>query len=253
MGKKKKKSMWHGGRFHGDTWLDGHVTTRTYKALADREASFPAEHKDDTDEQLLDYLRKCARLEKKTPHQSEVVGGKYISVRLGNWDRAVCLAGLPPTGTPADYRRCRIFKEEFKQQVKAFKADRSAAFAERRVEAEADRRLREERDAAWGVEHGQDADEQLIEYLRACAAELGRSPLLRDVTGGYYIAERFGGWIVALLCAEIHVPSKVGPPKAIHIKAYEAWLCVHAPGKEPILVPGKYKQDTVAGTSPRCT
>lgn len=76
------------------------------------------------------------------------------------------------------------------------------------------------RDKPWAAEHANDSDEQLLDYLRRCAAELGHTPMRREVPGGTYISERFGNWTVALTVAELRLPRSIKPPKETAIRAY---------------------------------
>lgn len=237
--KKKKDARFQGGRFHGDIWFQKNVEQRTIKALEEKERLFLENHSDDTDEQLLDYLRSCAQGKKRTPYKCEVPGSDFIAKRFHGWDAAAQAAGLPPAGIPPKGARKKAFRKEYLHQAALFKTvgkeERVKALSEKRAASEAERRQREERDRLWGLEHARDTDEQLIAYLRSCADTLGHPPLLREVLGGYYISERFGGWKVALLCAGLHVPYGVGKVTGHHIKAYEAWLCIH----KPVIVPSR--------------
>lgn len=48
---------------------------------------------------------------------------------------------------------------------------------------------------AFAQEHQGTGREQLLEYVRQCAQEIGHSPCSGEVIGGPYIAKRFGaGW-----------------------------------------------------------
>ncbi|WP_298069851.1 hypothetical protein, partial [uncultured Mailhella sp.] len=64
-----------------------------------RDQAFAAEHREDTDEELLAYLRGCAGDLGHSPTKAEVPGGTYIKDRFVYWNVALALAGLPmPTG-----------------------------------------------------------------------------------------------------------------------------------------------------------
>lgn len=54
--------------------------------------------------------------------------------------------------------------------------------------------------------HAADTDEQLLAYLRRCAARLGHTPWPREITGGSFIEQRFGTWKAALLKAKLPWP-----------------------------------------------
>lgn len=63
------------------------------------------------------------------------------------------------------------------------------------------------RNKAFPQEHANDTDSQLIQYLCACAKEIGHSPDVCEVIGGLYIARRFGGWQKALGRADLPKPN----------------------------------------------
>ena len=64
-------------------------------ARLERDAQWGAEHENLTNEELLSYLRDCAESLGHAPYSYEVVGGRYISERLGSWAIALYRAGLP--------------------------------------------------------------------------------------------------------------------------------------------------------------
>ena len=66
---------------------------------------------------------------------------------------------------------------------------------------------------AWGAEHENDTDEQLIDYLKQCAKELGYTPHKRDVVGSEYICKRIGRWALVCTLAKLPVPQKEKPSK----------------------------------------
>ena len=86
------------------------------------------EHEADTDEQLLDYIRRCAGSLPKGQalRKEQVLGGYYIEKRFHRWAVALSLAGLPlPEGfVPATtedldkYARLRAEREANRLTVK---------------------------------------------------------------------------------------------------------------------------------------
>jgi hypothetical protein len=50
------------------------------------------------------------------------------------------------------------------------------------------------REEEFAKDHRKDTDEQLLRYLRDCAAKLGHIPNKHDVEGFMYIKSRFGPW-----------------------------------------------------------
>lgn len=67
---------------------------RTKRAKDKLERNWLVQHKDDTDEQLLAYLRTAVTNPEKQNTARGVVGGKYIIQRFGGWKKALVKAGL---------------------------------------------------------------------------------------------------------------------------------------------------------------
>lgn len=55
-------------------------------------------------------------------------------------------------------------------------------------------RLLHERETLFARHHAADTDEQLLEYVRGIAQQLGRAPKKAEVVGFSYIKNRFGPW-----------------------------------------------------------
>ena len=119
------------------------------------------------------------------------------------------------------------YKEEFQKHAKLFKEERKIQ-AEKRaahsraaaLNGQAEKVALVERDKVWTVEHEGDSDDELLDYVRQCAAELGHTPMRREVLGSTYISERFGNWAVALTIAELPLPRGMKPPKQTALNAY---------------------------------
>ena len=118
------------------------------------------------------------------------------------------------------------YKEEFQKHAKLFKEERKKQTEERAAHARsaslnalAENEALAERDKAWAAKHENDTDEQLLDYLRQCAAELVHTPMRREVLGSTYITERFGNWSVALTVAGLYLPKKKRP-KQTALDAY---------------------------------
>ena len=67
-----------------------------------RDIVWGAEHAQDTDAELLSYVRRCAEAVGQTPRMKEVLGGEYIRNRIGSWALVCTLAelALPPELKP---------------------------------------------------------------------------------------------------------------------------------------------------------
>ena len=89
------------------------------QALEQQEQEFREQHKDDTDEALLMYLRACAIRLHHTPWPGEIVGGKLIQERIGSWERAVMLAALPTPCGPNQQKNYERVQEETERQKEA--------------------------------------------------------------------------------------------------------------------------------------
>lgn len=113
--------------FRGDMWFVSRVAERTKAAMVKLNEEFEREHRDDTPEKLIEYIKDCAARLKHTPHKVEVIGAEYISGRFGGWGKVIVAAKLPPTpSTPPSPERCAIYKEEFKRQAQLFRQERKA-------------------------------------------------------------------------------------------------------------------------------
>lgn len=219
MSRKKKKQQY----FRGDVWFDRQVESRTRAALSKVHRDFVQEHREDTEAQLLEYVRQCALQLGHTPSPVEIIGSEYIISRIGDWARVITAAGLPSVNIETGIRCKNVYKQEYKKQAKQFKAERAARKAERAQksalgQAEVERLI--ERDMTWGNAHDSDTDEQLLEYVRQCAADLGHTPLSKEVLGARYISQRFGSWAVVLYFAELPLRHGMEPPKQAAIDRY---------------------------------
>lgn len=67
---------------------------------------------------------------------------------------------------------------------------------------------------------GSDSNEQLLSYLRDCAALLHHTPWPREIVGGSMIAQRFGTWHNALQEAQLPWPRT--PDKVTSFARYQA-------------------------------
>jgi hypothetical protein len=59
-----------------------------------REELFAQRHRNDTDEELLQYLRDMAKEQGRTPRKHDVPGFTYVKSRFGPWPRVLEKAGL---------------------------------------------------------------------------------------------------------------------------------------------------------------
>lgn len=71
----------------------------------------------------------------------------------------------------------------------------------------------EEAEAYFAREHDRDTREQLADYLRKCAFELGHTPWPGEIPGGTVIQARFGSWKQALETAGLPDPEHPNRPE----------------------------------------
>lgn len=67
-------------------------TTLTERDLLENQ--FKYDHRKDSDEQLLDYVRQVAEELGHTPSKTETIGYRYLKQRLGNWPKIMVMSGL---------------------------------------------------------------------------------------------------------------------------------------------------------------
>lgn len=223
MQQKKNKTP----RFRVDIRFQNRVREQTHAAIMQQEKEFAQNHKHDTDEQLLAYVCAFSKRLGRTPNAGEIIGGRYISSRFQGWDTVVAAAKLPSPGKPASFENRLIYKEEYKRQEKLVreaynkeKEENKAAREQKNAEGQTLVRLQQERDRLWGEEHETDTDEQLLNYIRRTAAELGHSPFAKEVEGATYIAKWIGSWALVLYLAGLPMPKGVEPPNPKTLKAY---------------------------------
>ena len=215
--------------FNPQRWREQKLRAMVNAAMKEKNAVFLEAHKNDTNEQLLDYLRACARKLGHTPHPREVYGNYLLTQRFQGWANAVSAAGLTSPVHQISREQCRIYTEELRIQERMFKenrekdrAARKAANQEKAELAHAEKQARLERDAQWGEANGHMTDEELLTYLCECAEELGHVPYSYEVEGGKYIAQRLGGWGMAIYRAGLPELKGVKGPTAAQKAALRA-------------------------------
>lgn len=116
------------------------------QALEQQEQEFRKQHKDDTDAELIMYLRACAIRLHHTPWPGEIVGGKLIQERIGSWEQVVMLAKLPaPRGLNQQKNFARV-QEETEHQKEAYrkrKAEKNI-LAQQRIAQQGAKKKKEE-------------------------------------------------------------------------------------------------------------
>lgn len=116
----------YNNHFHGDTWYQNMIARRVRDALQERERRFLAEHRNDSDEELLSYLRGCAEEMGFSPFAEEIIGAKLIAARFGTWSNALRKAGLElPKGTVPRASQRYYVQKEIQLQKKLYRQERA--------------------------------------------------------------------------------------------------------------------------------
>ncbi|MBQ8236679.1 MAG: hypothetical protein IJZ39_00800 [Oscillospiraceae bacterium] len=69
------------------------------ESLQAQEQQFAQEHENDTEDQLLAYVRDCAGKLGHSPWPREIVGGEMILSRFDSWDQVLRMADLRQPAT----------------------------------------------------------------------------------------------------------------------------------------------------------
>ena len=95
-------------------------------ARLERDALWGEEHKELTDEGLLEHVRACAKELGHTPYAREVPGGSYISQRIGSWGMVLYRAGLPALkGAQLREAEKKLLREEERRRLKSAGEEKS--------------------------------------------------------------------------------------------------------------------------------
>lgn len=115
-----------GKRFDGNAWYEQYIVARTTAALEEKEKSFSDLHAGDSEQELIQYVRRCADEMGYTPTMREVIGGTYIAQRFGGWPAVLKEAELVADhACPAQTKRY-IFLKEREVQVELHRQEREA-------------------------------------------------------------------------------------------------------------------------------
>ena len=77
-----------------DTETNSKEDSESLSEFQKRESEFHRQHKHDSDEELLGYVRRVAEQLGKVPSKKDVPGFTYIKSRFGPWPRVLEKAGL---------------------------------------------------------------------------------------------------------------------------------------------------------------
>ena len=105
------------------------------ESLEQKEEDFAIAHAQDSDAELLVYLRQCAAELRHSPWPREIVGWKYLTERFEDWNEMLRRAHLPMPMTPNKVYSFQLVLEETKYQKQVYrqkKEEKKAKAAERR-------------------------------------------------------------------------------------------------------------------------
>ena len=105
------------------------------ESLEQKEEDFAISHAQDSDAELLIYLRQCAAELRHSPWPKEIVGWKYLTERFEDWNEMLRKAHLPMPTTPNKVSSFQLMLEETKYQKQVYrqkKEEKKAKAAERR-------------------------------------------------------------------------------------------------------------------------
>lgn len=141
-------------------WQYGHrpktkAQARAERELRAREKKFELEHADDTDEELMRYLKEIAAAHEGELFKADIPGSNLIGKRFGSWYQALDLAGLPrPKGKREVIGFTRAEQNRMIEAGKRRQREMSALDRQRKLE-DAEKRKASERQKEAGE---QDAD-----------------------------------------------------------------------------------------------
>ena len=126
---------------------EGIIRRMVTEALEAQEEEFRKEHENDTDGQLIAYLRASAMKLQHTPWPREIVGGTVILQRFGSWETALAIAKLPrPEGHNKFSSFLRVKQEEERQKeiYRQRKAEKKILAEKRKHQQEVRKREKKE-------------------------------------------------------------------------------------------------------------
>ena len=86
------------------------------ESLEQKEEDFAIAHAQDSDAELLTYLRRCAAELRHSPWPGEIIGWKYLTERFADWGEMLKLAHLPMPTTSNKVSSFQLVLEETKYQ-----------------------------------------------------------------------------------------------------------------------------------------
>lgn len=114
------------------------------QSLEHQEEEFARAHEDDTDMQLLAYLRESAWKLQHSPGENEIVGWQLIRTRFGSWESALRKAGLPEPQMQDEFTGYARVQEEIERQKVLYREKKAAKKLrhQQRIQAQQEKRKR---------------------------------------------------------------------------------------------------------------
>lgn len=115
------------------------------EGLSEKEAAFALAHSEDTDAELLIYVRRCAAELGHSPHVKEIVGWQYLMERFGTWERVLKKAYLPMPRTPDRPSEFLLIREETEIQKANYRRKKALKKQKAAQRRQADKKRRAQR------------------------------------------------------------------------------------------------------------
>ena len=140
------------GKMPGKDYYKLKIDRMVQEALAQKEEEFVLAHKNDTDEELLQYFLDSVGGVGHTPRRKEFIGWTLIEERFGSVDNAARILNLPLYRGSRPISECRLISGERERQKKIYrekKLEKRRKSELRMIEQE----KRREEELIWLAEH----------------------------------------------------------------------------------------------------
>ena len=134
MSKRKKQNLNFARNMDVDVWRENKVRARVQARLEESNEAFLQLHGDDTDEELMEFVRDQASALCRMPHPLELPGGIYLHKRLGDWDKLALTLGLEPVSAG---RGKVLYHQLMEEEEELFNRERRAKRAVKHRKKEA--------------------------------------------------------------------------------------------------------------------
>ncbi len=131
--RKKKQNLNFARNMDVDVWRENKVRARVQARLEESERAFLQAHRDDTDEELMEFIRDQASALERMPHPLELPGGLYLHKRLGDWDKLALALGMKPVSAG---RGKVLYRQLMEEEEELFNRERRAKRAAKHVKKE---------------------------------------------------------------------------------------------------------------------